>query len=209
MAKFNIGDRVCVIDDGRTYPAYRRLAEQMGVESKWNKGKLLPNGNEGVVVSNAMHENWDEMIYAVRADHRGVFLIGERGIALVERKLAPLGSTFKPGDKVRIKDLSHIKVYSSQESEIEAGVQNCVTEEMQEEKGRVFVIRAAGHGGYRLENYSYCFLPEWLELYVQTPEEKIAELEAEVALLKKEKAEISAQLWEVNQKLFKVQELVR
>lgn len=208
IGEFAIGSKVKVISEGRTYDTYRAMAVAMGVTDKWKNHNMHPNETVGVVVAAMQHEvSFQGIIYAVEAEGK-IALIGERGLEqYVEPKLAPRGSTFPVGTKVRVK-LDIIK--GRADSKIEAGVSDCCVEAMLQYAGREGVIESSGRGGYQLDITHWSWLPDWLELVPElTPEQRIEELEAQLEILRAEKAEIAGKLWLAESKLTRIADIAK
>ena len=83
--KFKIGQRVVVVDDGKTYSTYEEMAKLMGLEN-WKKENELPNGSEAVIVNVKPHISWsNEILYGIQIDNGKQVIIHEDGLELVKQ----------------------------------------------------------------------------------------------------------------------------
>lgn len=208
VGKFAIGSKVKVTNSGYTYDTYNTMAEAMGVTDKWKSGRMSHNGEVGVVVAAMMHESaYQGVVYALEINDN-VVLVGEKGLEqYVEPKLAKQGSTFPVGTKVRVR---HDVAEGREDSKIEEGVSESVVKAMLSYAGREGVIQSSGRGGYQLDITHWNWLPDWLELVPElTPEQRIEELEAQLEILRAEKAEIAGKLWLAESKLTRIADIAK
>lgn len=208
IGEFAIGSKVKVISEGRTYDTYDTMAKAMGVTDKWKNHNMHPNETVGVVVAAMQHEvSFQGIIYAVEAEGK-IALVGEEGLEqYVEPKLAPRGSTFPVGTKVRVR---HDIAEGREDSKIEEGVSESVVKGMLSYAGREGVVQSSSRGGYQLDIAHWNWLPDWLELVPElTPEQRIEELEAQLEILRAEKAEIAGKLWLAENKLTRIADIAK
>lgn len=79
MSNFIIGDKVVVIDGGKSYSSYDEWASRVGL-NKWAEGNYLQNKDEGVVVAIAPWDTGSETILlAVEKDGKQ-YIIGAKGV---------------------------------------------------------------------------------------------------------------------------------
>ena len=208
VGKFAIGSKVKVTKPGSTYDTYKAMAIALGVLDKWERSLCFEAGTVGVVVASARHEtkHWG-IVHAIEADGK-IVLIGEDGLEqYVEPKLAKQGSAFPVGTKVRVR---HDIAVGREDSKIEEGVSESVVNGMLSYAGREGVIQSSGRGGYQLDITPWNWLPDWLELVPElTPEQRIEELEAQLEILRAEKAEIAGKLWLAENKLTRIADIAK
>ena len=208
VGKFAIGSKVKVTNSGYTYDTYNTMAEAMGVTDKWKSGRMAHNGEVGVVVAAMFHEfHHQGIVYALEINDN-VVLVGEKGLEqYVEPKLAKQGSTFPVGTKVRVR---HDIAEGREDSKIEEGVSESVVKGMLSYAGREGVVQSSSRGGYQLDIAHWNWLPDWLELVPElTPEQRIEELEAQLEILRAEKAEIAGKLWLAENKLTRIADIAK
>jgi hypothetical protein len=83
---YAVGDCVRVFNSGYQYSGYTAMAMALGLISEgaenWSSSF---KGDMGFVTAMALHENKTENVYAVREPDGHMFLIGEKGLMLIER----------------------------------------------------------------------------------------------------------------------------
>jgi hypothetical protein len=83
--KFKIGQRVVVVNDGKTYPTYEEMAKLMGLEN-WKKGNEFTNSTTAVIVNVKPHISWpNEILYGIQIDNGKQAIIHEDGLELVKQ----------------------------------------------------------------------------------------------------------------------------
>lgn len=97
------GDRAEVVDSGERYRDYdewvKRNAPALHSEFKASRcGTELRNGSKGTVIASAPHKDtYKKSLCLIRTDGANLYLIGERGLKLIERKADMTKDDLKTG----------------------------------------------------------------------------------------------------------------
>lgn len=97
--QFPVGSKVKVLDSGNCYSGYQQMARYMGVDIRIPFNPFI-NGEVGVVVAKAMHEDQEREVLAVRVD-RGIGLIDVKGVVEHEELKPILFDEMREGQVVR------------------------------------------------------------------------------------------------------------
>lgn len=187
--QFPVGSKVKVLDSGNCYSGYQQMARYMGVDIRIPFNPFI-NGEVGVVVAKAMHEDQEREVLAVRVD-RGIGLIDVKGVVEHEELKPILFDEMREGQVVRFtkfKGHEHWDFVVGKDYTVEYG-----------EYGYT------GHTGPRNPTGSIpsCKWGDWEWVLVsEAPQEPtLDEVKAELATVR-------AKLWEAEQKLNQIKEIL-
>lgn len=103
--KFNIGDRVEVVNTGNLYSSYGGWINiyAKGYRNYWVCGSYPDEKEIYTIVAKGKHEISNKMIYLIQNNkNKRVYIIGEKGIKLVEKKVTL--KDLKLGDILTVRD---------------------------------------------------------------------------------------------------------
>lgn len=211
---FNAGDVVTVTDAGATYSTYTQMATYLGLTEYVMGRNPLKRGDKVTVVSSAMHESsyYGEVV-AVRTEDGKEFMIGARGISEpMEANGGPIVKGYK-------------RAPLCNDPELKAVAANA--------PAWVLFVGRDGHGIHYFDHHPYLFnensllkglLPRTHRMQMNnskggavsalsvkdafTKDQTIANLQRQLATQSRELAEVRAKLWEAEQKLVKVAEVL-
>ena len=110
MAKFKVGDKVMVVDDGKRYDTFtewfavhrEHLKTEWLVKYRYNDDDII-TGDICTVLYCAPHiKNTSAMLYLIEHSDGCVYLIGEAGIELASRKMTLADIEQELGYKVEL-----------------------------------------------------------------------------------------------------------
>lgn len=84
--KFQIGDKIKIIDRGQFYSSYKAMAISMKIEEKDWMQHGLKEGNTGYIMDVKTHEDKADIIYAVEI-RKKIALVSEEGLEKIEELL--------------------------------------------------------------------------------------------------------------------------
>jgi hypothetical protein len=79
MSNFKIGDKVVVVDGGKSYSMYDEWASRVGL-NKWTEDSSLSNKDEGVVVAIAPWDVGSKTILLAVEKNNKQYIIGDEGV---------------------------------------------------------------------------------------------------------------------------------
>ena len=82
MEKFKVGDKVQVVDSGRTYTTYERMFKKMGFRDT-KKNEFFQQGLIATVFAVGEHESQDVTLLALEAQNGTQCLMSSKGVVKV------------------------------------------------------------------------------------------------------------------------------
>jgi hypothetical protein len=102
MTKFNIGDKVKVVDNGKSYTTYQTWADVYGLKNYKSKEFYCPNnGTVATIVAKAKHLGGNEMLVGIRIENGDEYIIEDKGLELISPSLK---SMLTNGRRVKLRN---------------------------------------------------------------------------------------------------------
>lgn len=91
MTKFNIGDKVKVVNKGKNYSTYQTWADAYGLKNYKSKEFRSPdNGTTATIIVKAKHLNGGKMLVGIRTKKGDEYIIEDKGLKLISLSLKSL-----------------------------------------------------------------------------------------------------------------------